>query len=140
LKKLLLLISILLLPVQSGAGELYIAANAMVSESGLTKSEIKDIYTGKKTTWNDGTKIIFTLLSDKSVTNPFIKEYINMSPAAYKRMLNKKIYTSGFRKPEYINSEKQLIEFLAENKGTVGFLTAKPGEWGTWQVKPVVVE
>lgn len=70
--------------VSSFAGEVVIIANKNVSESNLSVNEIKDIFLGEKTSWQDNKKINFVILKDSQVHQEFLEKYVDKTPIQHR--------------------------------------------------------
>jgi ABC-type phosphate transport system substrate-binding protein len=102
--------------------ELIVIANKSVTQSTLTGQDIKDIFLGNKQYWNDKSKISVAALSEGDTAKSFFKTYLGMSPKKYGGMWDEKLYTGGKLSPRLFKNSKQLIDFITQTSGAIGFI------------------
>ena len=91
----------------------------------LTRDDVKQIFLGRMTRWKDDTKITFVLLSESSVYETFLKEYIDKTIFQYTNYWKKQVFTGKGRMPKTFDSSAELIEFVAATEGAIGFVAAQ---------------
>jgi len=74
---------LLFIPGLTIAGDIIIIGNKSVVESKLNKQDLKNIFLGKKTVWSDDKKIVFVTQDNPGISDKFLTEYINKTPAQY---------------------------------------------------------
>ena len=122
----LLFVWLLLLHPQTFAAEnqLAIVANPEVKDT-LDKEEIKQIFLGKKTQWKDNSGITFVLFDNDELLTVFLKTYIGKSPEQFKNFWKKQVFTGKGKMPKAIGTPTELIKFLAETRGAIGFMRSE---------------
>lgn len=118
------LFSVMLFPVFSAAGELVIIGNLSIGESTLSKKEIKLIFLGKKSVWDDGTKVVFAIHKNEHLTERFLKEYVEKSPHMYSNYWRKLVFSGKGSSPPIFDSDQEMIKFVSESKGAIGYVAA----------------
>lgn len=101
-----------------------VVANPTIPESSLKASEVKDIFTGNKSTWGDNSKIVFVLLKEDGPLKEFLKAYVKKTPSQFKMYWKKKVFTGKGKMPKFFDSEAELLKYVAENKGAIGFIAS----------------
>lgn len=119
-----ILIISLLIPAPLLAEKLAIIVNNSVDVSMLSKSEVKKIFLGKKTTWDKGGKIVISILKKKSDTHKkFLKTYVKKNPSQYSNFWKKLVFTGKGKMPKNSKSENAMVKFVSTTKNAVGYIS-----------------
>lgn len=124
MKKVLLVICFLFVSALAQA-EVLVIVNESVSDTTLTRQNIKDIFLGNKLHWADKSRIHFALLSDGEANREFLNTYINKSPRQYNSYLEKKLFTSPNKAPKSFPTSKKLMEYVSSTPGAIGYVDTK---------------
>jgi len=117
-----LMLVMLCLGSTTSFAEVLIIANKNVSQDSISKEEVKQIFLGKTVKWADKSKILFVILK-KDVHKDFLKEYIKRSSSQYKNYWKKMVFTGKGRKPTAFETEKELVRYVAETEGAIGYIS-----------------
>lgn len=120
-----LLCSVVLLLCMSkvDAAELDVMVNESVVVGELNRSELRQIFTGHKQYWSDGTKItVFVLNDDNELHKQFCRDVLQMFPYQLSRLWDQITYSGQGVTPVRVSSYKALIEALESTKGAIGYL------------------
>ena len=101
-----------------------IVTNPKVTDT-LNKDEIKQIFLGKKTQWNDNSGITFALIDDDELLTAFLKMYIGKSPDQFKNYWKKQVFTGKGKMPKALETSAELMKFLADNQGAISFMRSE---------------
>ncbi len=112
--------SIALFAITINAGEIVIANS---SDKELTGDALKKIYLGKKTSWSDGSKVIIATLKSGAVTDSFMSNKVGKNESQFKMVWKKLVFTGQGVMPKSFDDEKALIDFVAANKGAIGYVS-----------------
>ena len=104
--------------------DVLIIANPDTELSSLKKKDIKDIFTGKRTRWNAGGKIIIAILESSDVHKEFLWEFVRKTPSQFRNYWRRKVFTGEGKFPRSFRSEAELIDFVAGTKGAVGYISS----------------
>jgi ABC-type phosphate transport system substrate-binding protein len=91
----------------------------------LKKSEIEDIFLGKKTRWADDTKIDFVILGAPQVYSAFLKEYLGKTVFQYTNYWKKQVFTGKGRMPEAFSTSSAVIQYVSNTTGAISFVVAQ---------------
>lgn len=64
--------------------QVVVIANPSVKAAEISKSDLKDIFTGAATTLKDGGRVVPILLNNGTAQEEFLKAYIEKSDSAYR--------------------------------------------------------
>jgi len=117
-----LMLVMLCLASRTSFAEVLIIANKNVSEDSISKVEVKNIFLGKTVKWADKSNISFVILKN-GIHKDFLKEYIKRSSSQYKNYWKKMVFTGKGSQPRAFETEKELIQYVAETDGAVGYIS-----------------
>lgn len=105
----------------------WVASSAPKETQQLSKEQIKDIFLGKKTLWEDGRRIIICHLKsrDKSLTH-FLNTVLGMSPRQYDFYWKSKVFSGQGYPPRTFNSHEEIINYLKLEPRAIGILNQNP--------------
>lgn len=101
-----------------------IVTNPAVADA-LNKDEIKQIFLGKKTQWEDNSGITFVLPDDDKLLSAFLKAYIGKTPDQFKNYWKKQVFTGKGKMPKALGTSAELMKFLADNQGAISFMRSE---------------
>jgi ABC-type phosphate transport system substrate-binding protein len=104
------------------ADDINIIANPNLSIDSLSKHELKNIYLGKKTRWNDGDRIIFVIYESGDVHEKFLKMYIGKSVSQFNNYWKRIVFTGKGKFPRKFNNENELLTFIDETPNAIGYV------------------
>jgi len=109
----------------SFADEIIIIANKNVSETSLSTAEIKDIFLGEKSSWQDHTRINFVLSGNDEIHKKFLEKYVNQTPMGYKSYWRKLVFVGKGKAPKSFSSPKELVDYVAKTNGAIGYVSSE---------------
>lgn len=112
-----------IIPAVSLAGDVVIIKNKSVSDSTLSKDDLSKIYLGKKSSWSDGSRIRFVVL-EGSTHAAFLKNYVGKTESQFNTFWKKQVFTGKGSPPEEFNSDKAMVDFVAQTTGAIGYVSA----------------
>ena len=112
-----------IVPAVCMASGVVVIANKSVSDTTLTKSDLSNIYLGKKSAWSDGSKINFVVLAGNTHA-AFLKDYIGRTESQFNTFWKKQIFTGKGSPPKELNSDQAMVDFVAQTAGAIGYVSA----------------
>ena len=106
------------------AEDIVVIGNRSVPASQLSAGEIKKIYLGKKKVWSNGLKVVFVKLGKGDVSKKFLKKYVKKNQGMFDKYWKKKMFTGSGTPPIVFDKEKDLVKYVSETKGAVGYVSA----------------
>ena len=105
------------------ASNYYVVANIGNIDNSISKSELRDVYLGKKTFWPDNSRVNFSLVNHGNPnTEKFIAEVLDQSSDEFNRYWRRKLFSGSGVPPQRFNSEQELLEFVGKQKGAIGIV------------------
>ena len=105
------------------AADLVLVASKNVPDSSLTREEVKSIFVGQKTEWSDRSKITFVVFKKSEEMKSFMKVYVGKTPFQFNNYWKHQVFTGNGFFPRVFESEKELLDFVATNKGVVSYVS-----------------
>lgn len=105
------------------AGAIEVVTHLEVSDSELTQSQLRRIYTMRQSRWSDDTNItVFVLPSQHPLHHRFSKERLQIFPYQLNRIWHKLTYSGLGVAPIVVESEIELIEAIINTPGSIGYI------------------
>jgi ABC-type phosphate transport system substrate-binding protein len=119
-----ILIIVLLTPLSSFGSEVVFVANRDVPVTSLDSEDIKDIFMGRKISWENGDKIVFVIQERTDVSDSFLKTYVRKNAYDYDIFWKKQVFTGKGQAPRSFLSERDLVQFVAQTPGAIGYVSS----------------
>ncbi len=104
--------------------DVQIIANQGSSDDSLSKKDIKKIFLGKKTKWDNGKKIVLATMTKGDTHAAFLKKYTGKTEAQFKNFWKKQVFTGKGQMPKKFADTEKVIEFVAKTPGAIGYIDA----------------
>lgn len=122
-----IIVASMVIPGLATAGDPVLICNPSVQESALSKQELKNIFLGKKTTWKDNSKAIFVIQKNAPVHKVFLKKYVDKTTSQFANYWKKRVFTGKGASPQSLPSDQEVIKFVSETSGAVGYVSSGVG-------------
>jgi ABC-type phosphate transport system substrate-binding protein len=117
-----------ILTVGAGA-QVIVIANTSVKAAGVSKDDLKDVFTGNTTTLKDGSKVVPVLLKDGPANEEFLKAYVGKGDTAYRAGWRSLVFSGQASMPKSLDDDASAVTFVAHTPGTIGYIDkASPHE------------
>ena len=103
------------------AQDVVLVANKKVQISEITDSDLRAIFTGKKTRFADGSHAVPVTLKGGAAHEVFLKNHLGEGPEEFRAQWRKLVFTGQGAMPISFNSESELLEYVAVTPGAVGY-------------------
>lgn len=104
-------------------GDIQVIVNPDVVAGNLSISSLRNIFLGKKSYWENGSKIVPVVLKEGKTHQVFLGKYIHKTPHQFASYWRRMIFTGKGSPPQIVNSEKELLEFVQETFGAIGYIS-----------------
>lgn len=115
-------IAVALVSAACGA-ELVIIANPDISGATVDAKGLQHIYLGKQTRWENDEVIVPVMLKAGPVHEAFVESYLDRSTHRFVTYWRQMIFTGKGVPPRSFVSEEELVNFVAETPGSVGYVS-----------------
>lgn len=110
--------------------EIVVIANEAVPIDSLNQNEMKDIFLGKTAKWPDKSRVRFVVLTGETHQD-FLRAYIKRTPSQYRIYWKKMVFTGKASKPKSFKSEADLVKYVSQTDGAVGYISGDTDTDGT---------
>lgn len=120
------LLGLLLLAAQPllATGDYIIIASPNVELEAVDIPSLRDIYLGKVKRWDDGTQVQPVYVTRGNAHKQFLSEVVNKTPAQFRTYWKRAVFTGGRAGFKKVSSEEELVKYVRENEGAVGYISA----------------
>ena len=112
-------------PGQASAEDIYIIANRSVPVTALSKDDLRDIFLGKKTLWNENVKIVPVIMPSELIHNMFVVKYTRKLSPQFKNWWIRLVFTGEAIFPRIAVNPADMIRQVSENQGAIGYSPRK---------------
>ncbi len=99
-----------------------IVANHGVKIAEISKSDLRDIFTGDSSNFKDGSRAVPVTLKAGPVHEAFLKKYVGKSDMEFRRDWRKLLFAGQGIMPQSFDSEAALIDYIASMPGAIGYI------------------
>lgn len=98
-----------------------VIVNPALPLTALDDEALKDIYLGRKTAWDDGSRVVVVVLKE-GVSHDHLLQRLNKSAAQFLTGWKKLVFTGRGTMPELVESEDALVALVSKTPGAIGFI------------------
>ena len=117
----LLVASASIFVVQARA-QVIVIANPGVKASAVSKSDLKDVFTGAATALPGGGNVVPILLKAGTVHEEFLQAYIGKNDTAYRAGWHSLVFSGQASMPKSLDGDAAVVDFVAHNAGAIGYI------------------
>lgn len=104
------------------AADVRIIVNPDILVDSLEKDQVSKMFLGKKTVWDSGERIMPAILKSGDVHDHFLKNIVNKNPNQFSMYWKRIIFTGKGVGPKTFDKESELLEYVANTKGAIGYI------------------
>jgi len=98
-----------------------LVVNSASALSGLSTDQMKDYFLGKKTTWEDGSKVVVVVIKDGGTSEALLAK-LGKNSQQFMTGWKKLIFTGKGSMPEQVESDDALVALVAKTPGAIGLV------------------
>ena len=98
-------------------------AHPDVPDTACSEDNAQRIFLGKKTSWEDGLRIVPVMLKDGETHEIFVEEILDRSVAKFEIYWKQAVFTGRGIPPRAFDSESALMAYVAGTPGAVGYVS-----------------
>jgi ABC-type phosphate transport system substrate-binding protein len=102
--------------------QVIVIANPSVRASEITKSDLRDVFTGAATELKDGSRVVPILLKAGTVHEEFLQVYIGKNDTAYRAGWRSLVFSGQASMPKSLDTDAAVVDFIAHNAGAIGYI------------------
>ena len=116
-------IAITLLGTLLRAQDVMIVVNRGSSVSQITEAQLRDIFTGARSRFDDGARAIPVLLKGGPTHEVFLHRHIRETPDEFRARWRKAVFTGQGSMPKEFASEAAVLDYIAVTPGAIGYVS-----------------
>lgn len=113
------------------AGEIKVIANASVNANAISQEELRNVFLENTTSLSDGSPVQPVLMKGGSAHEAFLKTYVGKSDSVLQTYYRSLIFTGKGSMPKVLNSDAEVVSYVAKTKGAIGYVGAATDTGGT---------
>jgi ABC-type phosphate transport system substrate-binding protein len=102
--------------------QVVVIANPTVAVTGVSKTELRDIFTGASTSLKGDVQVTPVLLKQGAVQDAFLGLYIGKSDSAFRAGWRSILFSGQGAMPKTLDSEAAVVEYVARTPGAIGYI------------------
>jgi ABC-type phosphate transport system substrate-binding protein len=99
-----------------------VIANPSVKSADVSKSDLRDVFTGAASSLKDGSHVTPVLLKAGAVHDEFLSAYVGKNDSAFRAGWRSLVFSGQASMPKSLDSEAAVVEFVAHNPGAIGYI------------------
>lgn len=99
-----------------------VIANPSVKSADVSKSDLRDVFTGASSSLRDGSHITPVLLKQGPVHESFLSAYVGKNDTAFRASWRSLVFSGQASMPKSLDSEAAVVEYVAHNSGAIGYI------------------
>ena len=100
-----------------------VVVNSHAAIAELSDDDLRDLFLGKRTAWDDGTKVVVVVLRSGPSHDALLRR-LGRNPQQFLTGWKKLVFTGKSGMPEQVASEDELVEMVARTPGAIGYIDA----------------
>ena len=106
------------------AQEVVVVANKSVKASDVSDGDLKDVFSGDKSSLKDGTHVVPVTLKGGPAHEAFLRKYLGKNDAAFRAAWRSLVFTGQGSMPKTFDTDAALVEYVAATPGAIGYARA----------------
>jgi ABC-type phosphate transport system substrate-binding protein len=121
MKSILFILTLVGFTLHVGAQEAVFIVHPSVSESALTREELKSILLGNKTKWDSG-NLKLVVLTEGALHEKVIHDFTQRTADQFDKYWKKLLFTGKGSMPAQAKDDAGVIDYVAKNPGALGYV------------------
>jgi len=105
------------------AQDVVLVVNKNVRITAIRDADLRAIFTGAKTRFADGSRVVPVTLKGGAAHEVFLKNHLGEGPDEFRAQWRKAVFTGQGAMPRTFDSESAVIEYVAATPGAVGYVS-----------------
>jgi ABC-type phosphate transport system substrate-binding protein len=108
----------------SARAQVLIIANPSVKPADVSRSDLKDVFTGGAPNLRDGSHVVPVLLKPGAASDEFLSAYIGKNDTAFRASWRSLVFSGQGSMPKSVDSEAAVVDYVAHTPGAIGYIRA----------------
>jgi len=102
--------------------QLIVIANPSVKASQISKSDLRDVFSGASTSLPDGTRVVPILLKAGTTHEEFLQVFIGKNDSAYRAGWRSLVFSGQASMPKSLETDAEIVAFVLRSNGAIGYI------------------
>ncbi len=107
------------------ASEFKVIVNRSVAIDSIKRSDLKKIFLGKKTLWENDDSIVPVIIGEKDIHNVFVRKIVKKTPSQFATYWKRMVFTGRAKSLKTLKDEQAVLNYVIVTKGAVGYISKK---------------
>ena len=109
--------------------QVLVIANPSVKSADVSKSDLRDVFSGNASSLSDGSRVTPVLLKGGAINDEFLSTYIGKNDTAFRASWRSLVFSGQASMPKSLDSDAAMVDYVAHNAGAIGYISkAAPHE------------
>jgi ABC-type phosphate transport system substrate-binding protein len=108
------------------AQDVVVVANKSVKTSDVSKDDLRDVFSGDKTSLGDGSHAVPVTLKGGAAHEAFLKKFVGKNDGAFRAAWRSLVFTGQAAMPKTFDTEAALLDYVASTPGAIGYVGKAP--------------
>jgi ABC-type phosphate transport system substrate-binding protein len=99
-----------------------VIANPSVKSSDVSKSDLRDVFTGAASSFKDGSHVTPVLLKAGAANDEFLSAYVGKADGPFKAGWRSLVFSGQASMPKSMESDAAVVAYVAQTPGAVGYI------------------
>jgi len=99
-----------------------VIANNSVKASDVSKSDLRDVFTGASASLADGSHVVPVLQKSGAAHESFLSTYVGKSDTALAATWRSLVFSGQRSMPKSIDSDAAVVDYVAKTPGAIGYI------------------
>lgn len=104
------------------AGDFVVIVHPQNPQNQISAADLRQIFTGKKTSWGDGVRIELITQDDTKVHETFTRTILMKSPLQFAMYWKKLFFTGQGIPPDAVAADRDVLSFVSSRRGAIGYI------------------
>ncbi len=110
--------------VNEAGTDIIFICNTSAPFDSITKTEIKEIFLGRKLNWTPDKEITFVILKKPEIYTQFTRNYVKKTRSQFHSYWRLMLFTGRAMMPDSFNTEKEIVDYVATTDGAIGYVSS----------------
>ena len=112
------------------SAQVLVIANPKIGINAISKNDLRQIFIGGESNLGELLHLVPILMKTGDANDKFLSLYVGKTDSAFKASWRSLVFSGHASMPKYLDSEADMIDFIAHNTDAIGYVgatTAHPG-------------
>jgi ABC-type phosphate transport system substrate-binding protein len=115
-------LAVVLPPCERASGQVLVIANPSVAVAGVSRTELRDIFTGASSSLKGGAQVTPVLLKQGPAHDEFLVLYIGKSDTGFRAGWRSIVFSGQGIMPRTLGSDAAVVEYVGHTPGAIGYI------------------